>query len=313
VSSLAPFIAFFLSGASSLVFQTIWSRLLHHVFGSSSVAISSVVSVFMGGLGLGAFIFGRYADRVKRPLLLYALAELGVGAFALCVPALLRPEGWLASVNAALRQHLGAESFGFVLARFLCIVPVLIVPTTLMGSTLPLLSRHFVGASESAAAVGPRVGVLYAVNTVGAVLGVFLAGFVLMPRIGVAATNSAAVAMNVGLATLVLALRRRLGEGRSRRAAEPAPVNVDPTPGSVPERTRRVAAVAFGASGFCSLLYEVVWSRALVNTIGGSVYAFALILMTFLTGIAGGSAVAAAIGRQGRPLLTAVALIAFGL
>ena len=80
---LAPFIAFFVSGASSLIFQMIWSRLLYHVFGSSSVAISSVVSVFMGGLGLGAWLSGRFADRVRRPLLAYAWAELGVGVFAL--------------------------------------------------------------------------------------------------------------------------------------------------------------------------------------------------------------------------------------
>jgi len=88
--ALWPFVAFFLSGASSLVFQMIWSRLLHHVFGSSSVAISSVVSVFMGGLALGAFLAGRIADRLRRPLLAYAVAELGVALFGLLVPTALR-------------------------------------------------------------------------------------------------------------------------------------------------------------------------------------------------------------------------------
>jgi spermidine synthase/MFS family permease/tetratricopeptide (TPR) repeat protein len=314
VARLAPFIAFFFSGVSSLVFQMIWSRLLHHVFGSSSVAISSVVSVFMGGLGLGAWLFGRYADRMKRPLLLYAWAELGVGAFALCVPLLVRQEGWLATVNAASRQHFGSQSLAFVIARFLCIVPVLIIPTTLMGSTLPLLARHFVASDERASAVGPRVGALYAVNTVGAVLGVFLAGFVLMPRIGVAATNAVAVGCNFALGLGILLLRHRLGEHAPSTA--PATTKDDasaPSPAVFSRRVRIVAATAFALSGFCSLLYEVVWSRALVNTIGGSVYSFALILMTFLVGIAGGSAAASALGRESRASVGAVSAVAAGL
>ncbi len=293
---LVPFIAFFVSGASSLIFQLIWSRLLHHVFGSSSVAISSVVSVFMGGLGLGAWLFGRIADRVRRPLLLYAWAELGVGLFALCVPLLVSPEGFLAHVNALLHRRFESGSTGLMLARFLCIAPVLIVPTTLMGSTLPLLSRHFVGASERAATVSRRVGALYAVNTLGAVTGVFLAGFVLMPNLGVAAANRVAVLMNFALAASIFVLRRQLGEGRARPVDTDTDADADSNSdaeGPFPARVRIAAGVAFAASGFCSLLYEVVWSRALVNTIGGSVYAFALILMTFLTGIAGGSAVAA--------------------
>ena len=138
----APMVAFLLSGASGLVFQTIWSRLLHHVFGSSSVAISSVVSAFMGGLSLGAYLFGRMADRVKRPLLWYAGAEALVGLFAFVVPFAVRPDGPLAQANAWLRASLSVDSEAFMVARFLCIVPLLIVPTTLMGATLPLLSRH---------------------------------------------------------------------------------------------------------------------------------------------------------------------------
>lgn len=321
-SRLLPFVAFFVSGASSLVFQSIWSRLLHHVFGSSSVAISSVVSVFMGGLGLGAFLFGRYADRIRRPLIVYAWAEIGVALFALCVPLLVSPEGLLASVNAALRQRFGSESLPFMLARFACIVPVLIVPTTLMGATLPLLSRHFVGQDESAPEVGSRVGALYAVNTLGAVLGVFLAGFVLMPQIGVRATNAVAVGMNLLLAAFIFAF----ATARTTAARVSAPVSdsergpesqsaAECDAGAVslfPRSVRRAAAVAFALSGFCSLLYEVVWSRALVNTIGGSVYSFALILMTFLMGIAGGSAAASALvdrKKRGLPLLACAGLI----
>ncbi len=295
--ALWPFLAFFLSGASSLVFQMIWSRSLHHVFGSSSVAISSVVSVFMAGLALGAFLFGRIADRMARPLRAYAFAELGVAAFGLLVPVLLDAEGPLAAFNSALRARFdpahGEASVAFMLARFAVILPVLLLPTTLMGGTLPLLARHFVLDSEDDAHASARVGALYATNTAGAVLGVFLAGFVLLPSIGVNATHNVALGCNVVLGIFALILGRAPRErsapvARVERAEGEGPVVL---PASV-RGTRRLVGVAFALSGFCALLYEVVWSRALVSTIGASAYAFALILMTFLLGIAGGSAVA---------------------
>lgn len=326
----AAFVAFFLSGASSLVFQTLWSRLLSHVFGSSSLAVSSVVSVFMAGLGIGAFWFGRRADRIRDPLLLYAAAEFLVGCAALVVPWLVRSDGWLASVNAALRASLGAGSFAFVLARFACIVPILIVPTVLMGSTLPLLARHFVTQQSSPDLASREVGRLYAVNTFGAVVGVVTCTFVLLPKFGVGVANVAAASTNFALAALIVGLR--WAAGRPQRAAavaqsgdvaeltlaaaEADSVSESVSPPAVeaqPQLLRRAAAVAFACSGFASLLYEVVWSRALVNTIGGSLYSFALILTTFLIGIAGGSALGSALADRARPTLPIAAGAAAGL
>ena len=303
-NGLWPFLAFFLSGASSLVFQMIWSRLLHHVFGSSSVAISSVVSVFMGGLALGAFLAGRIADKLKRPLLAYAIAELGVALFGLLVPVLLDPLGPLAAWNRVLRASLGEDSFAFMMARFLAILPVLLVPTTLMGATLPILARHFVQAGADEARASARVGALYATNTAGAVLGVMLAGFVLLPSIGVSATHNVALSCNAFLFVLAGLLGRRATSApassataeveRSREQSEVPAEGV-----RLPPEARALASAAFAVSGFCALLYEVVWSRALVNTIGASAYSFALILMTFLLGIAGGSAIAASMLARG--------------
>ncbi|HKU43173.1 MAG TPA: fused MFS/spermidine synthase [Polyangiales bacterium] len=304
----AAFLAFFLSGASSLVFQTLWSRQLSHVFGSSSLAVSSVVSVFMAGLGLGAFWFGRRADRLREPLLLYAAAEFLVGCAALLVPWLVRSDGWLAGVNAALRAHFGAGSFAFVLARFACIVPILIVPTTLMGSTLPLLSRHFVAQHSSPELASREVGRLYAVNTFGAVVGVFTCTFVLLPKFGVGFANAAAAGCNFGLALLIVALRRATRLPPVAAATPTRGADNGDTP-AYPRLQRRAAALAFACSGFASLLYEVVWSRALVNTIGGSLYSFSLILTTFLVGIAGGSALAAALTDRRRPSVP-IALVA---
>lgn len=408
------FLAFFLSGASSLIFQSIWSRMLTHVFGATGVAISTVVTVFMAGLGLGAYIAGKYADRIKHPVMTYAVVETLVGVWALLVPFLVASDGWLADLNGWLRVSMGAESTGFMIARFVAVVPILIVPTTLMGSSLPLLARHFVRREQAAGQVGSWVGALYSVNTLGAVFGVGLAGFALMPNVGVEVTNLVAVSMNLLLGVGIWSLRGvllgsdydkgdKLEWLPSKQAAEeiaaaksdvtedaateePATEDAEPsdeageadatggeqdpdeapddpedakaasTPKKakkkkkgrkgkkkdkaswaergekavkgtfeappdddaddlampVPAFARKAAFVAFALSGAAALCYEVVWSRALAMTIGSSVYSFTLILESFLVGIAGGSAVAAAvIGRK--RLLPAIALASSSL
>lgn len=316
----AAFLAFFLSGASSLIFQSIWGRMLAHVFGASSVAISTVVTIFMAGLGLGAFLAGKVADRIKNPLLAYGVVEAMVGAWALLVPTLLDPEGWLAGVNSTLHNEFGAGSASFMVARFFCVLPVLLIPTTLMGTSLPLLSRHFVSRAEGQADVGSWVGALYSVNTFGAVGGVLLGSFVLMPLIGISLTNTAAACINFGLAAMIFALRKFLtgadeapvakkDESASKpldraKAPEPAPEPPrEPNLGMpIPAIARPFAFFAFAVSGLASLCYEVVWSRALAMTIGSSFQSFALILTTFLIGIGGGSAVASGV-LAGRRLL----------
>jgi len=296
-----PYIAFFLSGASSLIFQSLWTRMLHHTFGATSVAMSTVLSAFMSGLGLGAYLFGKRAARFRRPLVVYALAELGVAVSALVIPPLVRSDGFFALVNAALRHQLGEGSFAFMVARFFCVLPILLVPTTLMGGTLPLLAQHFVPRDDAPVPAHPdeprattrasaRVGSLYALNTLGAVAGTVLSSFVLMPAIGVRATNFVAVAINVALALVILALahKRAAGPQAPPAAAATAPVS----------RGQQLALLSFALSGLCSMAYEVVWSRALAMAIGSSLQSFALILVTFLIGIAGGSGVAAQLLRD---------------
>jgi spermidine synthase/MFS family permease len=331
---LLAYVAFFVSGASSLIFQSLWTRELHHVFGSSSIAMATVLTAFMAGLGAGAYVFGRVADRIPHPIIAYGAAELLVGAWALVLPLLVTPEGFLAGVNAFLRNEMGAGSTGFMLARFLCVVPLLLVPTTLMGASLPLLSRHFIRRGASRRDVSSVVGSLYAVNTFGAVLGVGLSGFVLMPTVGLAMTTYVAVGMNVGLGVLIFAFRRYL-LGDTWKPGEPIriwPVKGEATPPSeqddgidesddfavpMPRGARAAALVAFALSGTAAFAYELVWTRALAMTIGSSVYSFSIILLTFLIGIASGSAVASSAvaprgTRAGVVAASAVALLFLG-
>ncbi|MCG8554003.1 MAG: fused MFS/spermidine synthase [Proteobacteria bacterium] len=319
MNRLLPLAAFFLSGASSLVFQLIWSRMLQHVFGSTSIAVSSVLSVFMGGLALGAWLCGRYADAIAAPLRLYALAELAIACCGLLVPELVHPGGFLADVNALLLRQFGADATLLVFARFVCVVPILIVPTTLMGATLPLLARHFVGPAEQRNAVSRRVGTLYAVNTFGALAGVFVAGFLLLPHVGMHRTNLVAVLANALLGMSIIVLSRCRGTHSTDEGLR-SPAQPPPRPRawprsrseqpSLPAPVIRAAGVVFAVSGFVSLLYEVVWTRALLSTIGSSVYAFSVILLAFLAGIAGGGALASALGGPSAHLPLRVALVA---
>lgn len=255
--SLAAYLAFFLSGASSLIFQTIWTRMLHHVFGATSVAISTVLTVFMAGLGLGAWLGGKYANRIKHPIITYAVAEIGVGIWGLLVPLLVRSDGWLATVNMFLRAEFGAESGFFMVARFLCVAPILIIPTTLMGSTLPLLTRHFVASTHQSREASSRVGVLYAVNTFGAATGPLLSAFLLMPELGLSVTNIVACSMNFSLATVIFLARKPLLEGQwnpgeplrfwpgtADEVPAPSPPGPEPTPEPEPPPVEKTASDA---------------------------------------------------------------------
>ncbi len=205
---LIPFLCFFLSGASSLVFEVIWTRKLTLVFGASTPAISTVLSAFMGGLALGSYVIGKRVDRLKFPILTYAAIEACVGVFALAVPFIVDtiypPIGRWISLNAGNRFDV------FTLLRFFVVALVLLPPTVLMGATLPLLTRHFV---KRGGELGQRVGALYAVNTFGAVAGTLTAGFILLPGVGLRWTNAIAALTNVVLASLVLVFRKQLLQG----------------------------------------------------------------------------------------------------
>ncbi|MDD5307127.1 MAG: fused MFS/spermidine synthase [Deltaproteobacteria bacterium] len=287
-------LCFVLSGISSLTLEIVWTRMLELVFGATTLAISTVLTCFMGGLALGSWLFGRFADRVRSPLAFYAVAEGVVGVCALVIPELI--EHFYPGLNRALVAHAGNSFWLFSVLRFFAVAAVLIVPTTCMGATLPLLSRHFVSAQGHLMRVGSRVGTLYTLNTAGAILGVFLSTFVLLPGAGLAATNRVAGFLNLTLAALILAFRKALAP--SSPCAE-ATDDVDPDTGAAsdgarpfdPTRPERTAALAaFFVTGLSAMSLQVVWNRAMSMVIGASVYSFALTLLAFLVGLAGGAA-----------------------
>ncbi len=275
--------AFVLSGATSLVLQVVWVRRLIEVFGSSSLAISTVLATFMGGLALGAWLGGKLADRVKRdPLLYYAGCEVIIGVSALLIPLVI---GNYRGANAWLWGQLGDTPALLALARFGLSAAVLIIPTTCMGATLPLLSRRVTRSEADLGVLGRRIGVLYAANTAGAVAGAAGAGFWMIPLMGVAATNTTAALTALALAVtiaVVVAVRK------PQERASPAPT-ADLSALRLTPFERRLAVTAFAISGAVAMALEVLWSRALALVIGSSVYSFTLVLVVFLIGIAAGA------------------------
>jgi spermidine synthase len=308
------YLLFFLSGAASLVYQVAWVRSLTLVFGGTHLAVTTVVAVFMGGLALGSQLLGRRADAAARPLRLYGLLELGIAGFAAlfllltaAYPALYGP---LARLGEGRPAYLMALRCAFAALAMLG-------PTTLMGGTLPVLAR-FVGRRRDRLA--SRLSLLYGLNTLGAVAGTVACGFLLLPSIGVTATQLVAAAVNVaiGLAALLLP-EARVAPDPARegpRGAAPAAEEAAPVGAAAPARL-----VLWGTalSGFCALGFEVLWTRLLGLVVGTSVYSFTIILAAFLGGLALGSHLFAAArrrwsgaGRSGPVALGAV-LVGIGL
>ncbi len=168
---------FFLSGACGLVYEIVWARVSIHIFGSTAVAVGTILGAFMAGLALGSWLLGKVADRSANPLRLYALLEFGVGLASLASFYLLLR---ITPVYLAAYEWFGRSQSMLIFARFALAFLLVMAPTVLMGATLPALARHFLHRLSTA---GRGLSTLYAVNTAGAVTGVILAGFFLI-RIG---------------------------------------------------------------------------------------------------------------------------------
>jgi spermidine synthase len=272
---------FFLSGATGLVYEVAWTRSLTLVFGSTTFAVSTILAAFMAGLGAGAVVVGRLVDRWAHPLLLYALLELGIAGAALALPLVL--PGLVPLYRALWEQyHLSFVTVSFY--RFGILSLLLLVPTLLMGGTLPALVRHL---QRHGRALGSEAGVLYGVNTLGAVVGAGAAGFALLPWLGLQKTTALAAAVNLAIGAVALGLSR--AERAMRPTPEPSRLRAD-NPGA---GGRRGVLAVCALSGFVALLSEVAWTRGLTLVLGSSTYAFTVMLVTLLAGVAAGSLVTA--------------------
>ncbi len=282
---------FFLSGVAGLLYEVVWTRLLGLVFGHTVHAITTVLAAYMGGLALGSVLIGRRADRLARPLRLYGILEAAIGLYCLATPLLFHAAD---RVYLWAFQGLQPSPAGSTVLHLLLSAALLLPPTTLMGATLPVLSRAVVGSEGVAAS---QVGTLYAVNTWGAVLGTALTGFSLIPALGLRTTIWTGAALNLLVAAMALLL------APAARSAGPAGQEEAPSIGEralpwLPPGRVVIALVAIGISGGASMAYQIAWTRALSLVLGSSTYAFTAMLTTFLVGLALGALIVSRVMRR---------------
>ena len=326
---------FFLSGATGLIYEVLWARMLGLVFGATTLAVSTVLAAFMGGLALGSALAGRTGARVSRPVRAYGLLEMGIALYALAVPFLF---SLVDNLYAVIWQHLHPGFFVFSLWRFLLSCLMLLVPTTLMGATLPLLSAALV---RSAGQTSTSVTRLYTRNLAGAICGSIVAGFFLLPVFGVRATIHTAAIINIIIGIVTILADRRTETSSSAATANPPGVPTEEALPGIEEvllagdvvhlatRAARVETPGDGTpgnakfwllcafvSGFVTISTQVAWTRMLTMIVGSSTYAFSIVVALFLLGLSGGAYVIARKNLSGKlresvlrvELVTAVSL-----
>jgi spermidine synthase len=336
--------AYAASGAAALVYEVAWTRLLTLQLGHTVAAASTVLAAFMGGLAVGAWVAGRAEggvaatdDPQARRLRIYATLELLVAlvavllpfALAACVPAL------------AWAYADGSAPVRFTLVRVALSLLLLGVPAAAMGATFPFAAAWFAGGGDGGTGLpvqgdpSPRqspvalrrepvpadrvsilhrdpspvhaaadAGILYAANTAGAALGAVLAGFWLIPAVGLRGTTAIGMALNAAAATTAWWLSTRPpGAPATTEAVEPT--HRQPSakksahrPQRAPRASPSLACAAAAVSGFVALVYEVSWTRLLALVIGPTTYAFATMAASFITGLTIGSAAGSRIARR---------------
>ena len=313
---------FFLSGAASLVCEVLWFKQLQHLLGSSTRSASIVVSCFFGGLAIGGWMGGRLADRARRPLFWYAALEASLAAVAIGITLVLASwESWATGIIPWLGQGWTAST----LAMLGIGAGLLLPPTILMGATLPILSRYVVRHEGQ---LSRRIGLLYALNTLGASFGCLTVGFVLIGWFGVLTSALFAASAYLAIAATATVLGWR--ESRRHTVSEPARARsidhaapdsaaLPKSPAATIQPSPRLLMAAFAVSGFASVAYEVVWFRLISCFSVPSVYCFSAMLATYLIGLVLGALVASGLLARHRDrhmiyfarvqLLTAVAAL----
>jgi len=303
---------------TGLIYEVLWTRMITNVIGGAPFAVAIVLTIFMGGIGAGSYLAGRIVDRQESAgalIRLYGWLELVIAGFALVVPLVvmaLKPAyGWI-------YERLFGHFLLYNLLVFVGCCVTLAVPALCMGATLPVLCRYQIRELRAA---GRSAGLLYGLNTAGAAVGALLGGIWLVPRLGVWGTLTVAAAASAGIGLVAMRLARRVGLAPGLTAQRPITETAAPVTAARGEQfVISGALLLFAVSGFCSMSYEVIWTKLLALIVGPTNYSFTIILVTFILGLAGGSMVFGRIAdRVKRPevlLVTtqlAAALLALGV
>lgn len=299
---------FYLSGMTGLIYEVLWTRRLTLTFGHTVLAVSTVLTAFMAGLALGSLAAGRASDRLsdRDPiyfLKIYGWLETFVGVWALLSLPLL---GVVEATYLKLATS-GVQGTPLFLACFAGSMVVLVPPTTAMGATVPVMSKLLVHEKGD---IGRLLSRLYGINTLGAVTGSALAGFLLLPALGLKLSLVLAAVVNLAIGAGAIYLGGRPGAGPQRRELEAPAVEEEATEDAYPSF---LVPLCFGLAGVASMAYQVGWTRALALSLGSSVYAFSAILVTFLTGLGLGSLLYPKVLGKREPRLRDLAWLQLGV
>ena len=274
IETFILFILFFLSGLSALIYESAWSQQLSLIFGSTELAIAAVLASYMAGLALGAKLISMVINRIDKPIKIYAIIEILIAITALSIPFLLEMVSKLYSL-VYTTDYMSSSSVQHVIMYVLGSFVVLLIPTSLMGATLPLLAKFLVSSKDN---LGNKIGLLYSVNTLGACAGALSSAFVLLPLLGLGQTIYVAVAINAVICIVGIYYFRN--KTTHQKISD---INSDKV-----FKNQWILAVMF-VSGAVSLAYEILWTRLLNHILGGSVYSFGVMLFVFLLAIAVGA------------------------
>jgi spermidine synthase len=305
---------FFFSGLSSLIYQILWMRHLSLFFGSDVYSAAITLSCFMAGLCIGSWLASKMVGRLRSPLIWYGIFEIAIGIYAFLFQELLN---LFLAPKQFLYLHIYDNAFwGYNVFRLAAAGGLLLIPCSLMGATLPIIVQRFVTKDKE---LGQYTGYFYAINTLGAFCGVLGVGFILLPYLGMQTTTAIASAINVCVGILAMCAAgwsaKKVEEVEDNRlVAEERPeipmqdFDSDGSmslqaQGKLTLQRQRVGLIAIAVSGLAALALEVVWTRILVQSFSGTVYSFAIMLASFLFGIALGSHLASkTIDRYPHPM-----------
>ncbi len=297
---------FILSGICALIYEVAWSKYLALFIGSTAYSHMIVLATYMGGLALGAWYWGKYADKVSNHLKFYGVIEVGIGVYCVAYPLIIETVGNL-FIHAASSFD-GASNRGVLLTcKFILSFITLILPTFLMGGTLPILTKFFIKRINNS---GRDVAVLYYINSFGAVIGTGIAGFFLIRKYGIESTVWVAALVNIVIGLAAIVASKFINNSIQQKIV--AHEVEDRGQQKFSKIAIRIALITALVSGFIAMLYELTWIRLLSNILGSTTYSFTLMLIAFISGIALGSLIVSLIIKRIKNLVTFLAICQYG-
>jgi spermidine synthase len=273
-------ILFIASGFAALIYQVTWFKYLSFFVGNTTYSQAIVLAAFMGGLAIGNYYFGKTVDKSSKPILLFAKLQIIIGIYAFSFPSFWQLlTDFLASFSS--NNNISYEIIFAI--KLITASILLLIPTTLMGGTLPILVKFLSSKLDDSA---QNISALYTVNSLGAIFGALMAGFYFIPNWGLKESLyfAALIDLLIGVVSIITFYREKVKIIPPPKNSQKLDLFKIYTP-----RQRDIAIAIAGISGLTAFIYEVCWVRVFMPVWGSSTYSFSLMLVSVISGITLGS------------------------